>query len=432
MSIGFNSCNIDELEDPNSPGLTAIEADATISELNNLVTGMEAGMRPFIEVHLDVCGIIGREYYRMTGADPRFTSDLLGKGETILDNNTFYSANSWGGRYAVVRNGWILRHAIDNTSADLTNEEKNGYRGFAKTIQAYQLLLNANLTYDCGVRLDVEDIDNPGPFTADYHASIEGIMAMLDDAKNDLDNSGDAFTFPLSGGFAGFDTPASFRTFNRALMARVLLYHEDYAGALAALSESFMDLGGALSTGTYNIFSNGAGDVLNPMFVPLNSSAGGNTRVVQDTVVADAEPGDLRLAKAPLRDEPAFADDLTSNYDLWVYQSSDAPICIIRNEELVLIYAEASMRTGATGDATTAINKIRTEAGGLAAYSGGTGDDDLLNEILDQRRYSLLAEGHRWVDMRRTGKLGELPTDRPGDDVYENLPRPYDEGEPCQ
>lgn len=431
ITAGMHSCKIDELVDPNNPSIAGIEEDATIDELNNLVTGMEAGMRPFIEIYLDDCGIIGREYYRMTGSDPRFTSDLLGKGETSLDNNTFYSTNSWSGRYATVRNGWILRHAVDNTSAALTEEDKNGYKGFAKTIQAYQLLLNLNLTFDCGIRIDVEDPENLGAFT-DYAGGLSGIAALLDEAASDLAAAGDAFLFPLSSGFTGFDTPETFRKFNRGLAARVKLYQEDYAGALTALGESFLDLAGTLSTGVYSVYSTGAGDILNPMFIPLNSAAGGNTRVVHNSFVTDAEAGDLRLAKAPVRDEAAFADDLSSDYDLWVYQASDAPICILRNEELILIYAEASMRTGATGDATTAINKIRIDAGGLAVYAGGTSDDELLDEILNQRRYSLLAEGHRWIDMRRTGKLADLPLDRVGDDVFENMPRPYDEGEPCE
>lgn len=431
MSVAFNSCKIDELVDPNNPSIESIEADASVAELNNLVTGMEAGMRPAMDAYLDDCGIVGREFYHFTGSDPRFTSDLLGKGETSIDNNTFYLVNPWSSRYRVIRNGWILLHAVDNTTADMTDEQKNGYRGFAKTIQAYQLLLNLNLTYSCGIRLDTEDPDNLGGFT-DYNGGLDGIISLLNEAMNDLNNSGTEFSFVLSSGFAGFETPENFKKFNRALAARVLLYKADYAGSLTALSESFLDLTGSISKGVYHVYSNGAGDILNDMFLPLNGAPGGDIRCVHNSFVDDAQPGDLRLAKAPERDEPAFTDDLTSSYDLFVYQSSFAPICVIRNEELILIYAEASMRMGAAGDAVTAIDKIRTEAGGLAAYSGGTTDDELLNEILYERRYSLMAEGHRWIDMRRTDKLGELPLDRPGDDVFAKFPRPYDEGEPCE
>ncbi|WP_432766785.1 RagB/SusD family nutrient uptake outer membrane protein [Phycicoccus elongatus] len=40
-----------------------------------------------------------------------------------------------------------------------------------------------------------------------------------------------------------------------------------------------------------------------------------------------------------------------------------------------------------------------------------------MDEIVKQRRYSLFGEGHRWIDMRRWGRLNQLPIDRPGDDV---------------
>ncbi len=426
IATSFYSCTIDELVDPNNPSIESIEADATIDELNNLVTGMEAGMRPFLDTYLDVCGIIGRDYYRFSGSDPRFTSDLLGKGESQLDNNTFYTANSWAGRYAVVRNGWILRHAIDNTSADLTTEEKNGYIAFAKTIQAYQLLLNLNQTYSNGIRLDTEDPDNMGPIVADQSECLAAISDLLDQGYADLNLSGESFRFLLSSGFAGFDTPVSFGTFNRAIAARVKLYQNDFAGALVALNESFLDATGPLNTGTYNIYSSGTGDILNPMFYPLNSSPGGNARCAHNSFVTDAEPGDLRLSKVVLRDEPAFQDDLTSDYDVWVWQSSVDPICIIRNEELILISAEAKARSGDMGGAVIDINIIRSSAG-LPAYAGGITESDLVNEVLNQRRYSLFGEGHRWVDMRRNGKLGELPIDRPGDDVWEMLPLPADE-----
>ncbi len=425
---GFYSCNIDPLVDPNNPSIESIEEDATVDELNNLVTGMESGMRPSMDTYLDGVGIIGRDFYRYSGSDPRFTGELLGKGEATLDNNTFYTVNPWSSRYRVVRNGWILRHAVDNTTADITDEEKNGYRSFAKTIQAYQMLLNLNMTYQGGIRLDTEDPDNLGAFV-NYNDALNGIVDLLNEAVLDLNNSGTAFKFLLSGGFAGFDTPETFKQFNRAIAARALLYNGLYSEAITALNESFMDLAGILSTGTYNIYSSGAGDILNPMFYPLNSAPGGNARCAHNSFVDDAEIGDLRLSKVVLRDDTAFQDDLTSFYDVYVWQSSSDPICIIRNEELILIYAEAQAKSGNSAEALNGINTIRANAGGLPPYTGGITEDELINEILNQRRYSLYAEGHRWIDMRRNNKLDELPIDRVGDDVFIQFPIPYDEGQ---
>jgi hypothetical protein len=86
------------------------------------------------------------------------------------------------------------------------------------------------------------------------------------------------------------------------------------------------------------------------------------------------------------------------------------------------MWAEANI--GFDNSATkTAIDKVRAAAG-LGAYTGATDDDALLDQLLHERRYSLYGEGHRWIDMRRYGRLGQLPIDRPGDIIHDQFPRP--------
>ena len=79
-------------------------------------------------------------------------------------------------------------------------------------------------------------------------------------------------------------------------------------------------------------------------------------------------------------------------------------------------------------DAVAAIDMVRS-VHGLGAYSGGTSESELIDEVLHQRRYSLFGEGHRWIDMRRYNKLGDLPIDRAEDDVWDAFPRPLTEGD---
>ncbi|NJM25889.1 MAG: RagB/SusD family nutrient uptake outer membrane protein [Bacteroidia bacterium] len=56
-------------------------------------------------------------------------------------------------------------------------------------------------------------------------------------------------------------------------------------------------------------------------------------------------------------------------------------------------------------------------------------DDEVLEEILFQRRYSLWAEaGHRWIDLRRTGKLDATHVDlRDGGTIIVEVERPTSE-----
>jgi hypothetical protein len=52
-----------------------------------------------------------------------------------------------------------------------------------------------------------------------------------------------------------------------------------------------------------------------------------------------------------------------------------------------------------------------------------------MEEILFQRRYSLWAEaGHRWIDLRRTGRLDETHVDlRDGGSIIVQVDRPTSE-----
>ncbi len=111
---------------------------------------------------------------------------------------------------------------------------------------------------------------------------------------------------------------------------------------------------------------------------------------------------------------------------MYVYKTNVDPTPVITNEELVLIYAEAQIQTGNLAEGASALSKIRVNAG-LQPYSGPVERNALLNEMLKQRRYSLFFQGHRWIDLRRYNRLGELPIDRPGDVVHQQFPRPFPE-----
>jgi hypothetical protein len=211
------------------------------------------------------------------------------------------------------------------------------------------------------------------------------------------------------------------------LSARVAAYQEDYPAVLTFLNASFYDIAGDLNTGVSYVFSTGAGDITNPMFFPLDASTAG-VRIVQPSFVTDADAGDTRLSKAVLRPSgPLTLDGLTGSYDVMVYTSNSDAIPMIRNEELLLLYAEANMNT-APIQAVLAIDTVRNGAS-LVPYTGGTSPSELLTEILNQRRYSLYGEGHRWIDMRRFNKLGELPIDRAEDDVWIEFPIPLNENQ---
>jgi hypothetical protein len=422
-------CDLKEEIDPNNPSLEGVLQNAGLPELNNLVTGTEAGMRDELAFYVDNYGVVGREMYRFSGADPRYTQDLLGAAGAVLDNNAFYTTRPWNAFYRTVKNCNILIQAASNTNKP-SDEQKQGYTGFANTIKAYHLLLSLNQTYSNGIRIEVNDPDNLGPFVPPTEA-LTAIAALLETGYNQLLNAGGTFPFQLSSGFSGFNTPQGFAKFNRALAARVALYQSNYAEVLLLLDNSFLLLNGDLNVGVYHVFSAASGDQLNPVFLPPNST--GESRVAHPSFLNDAvaagEGNDKRLNKILKRTSPTTQSNLTGTHDVYLYKTNTDPIPLIRNEELVLIYAEAKIRTGVFGDAVTALNRIRT-VNDLTPYAGPVTEVALTNEMLKQRRYSLYMEGHRWVDMRRYNRLNELPIDRQGDDVWESFPIPFPENAP--
>lgn len=421
VGLFLTACTIDEQLDPNNPGIDSVLDNASIVQLNNLVTGIEATTRNGFGTFVTASGTIARELY-IFDADPRNTEDLLGKEDRTLDANTFYLTAPFNSRYRVVKNANLLLDALDNTAA-ATPAQADGYRGFANTIKA--LMLSQVLDYlgTNGVRIDVADPDNVGPFVG-QDAGYDAILDLFDTAFDQI--NGSEFAFNLSSGFAGFDTPATFARVNRALAARVATRAGRYAEALELVNASFLDEDGDLATGPEHVFSTGPGDVLNPVFkVPGNN---GDQLVVNPFIVDNLREGDARSAKFRTRPNPSSQDGLSGNFEVGLYGSATDPIDIIRNEELVLIAAEASIQTGATGDAVRLLNVIRN-AYGLGDYDGDTDEDALTDELLYQRCYSLFAEGHKMFDLRRYGRLNAdfLPLDREGDDVFTQFPIPLSE-----
>jgi hypothetical protein len=93
-----------------------------------------------------------------------------------------------------------------------------------------------------------------------------------------------------------------------------------------------------------------------------------------------------------------------------LYASNTASIPIIKNEELILLRAEARYQSGDVAGALSDINFVRVNSGGLAPLTGFASQTAFVDELLYNRLYSLLFEGgHRWVDARRYGRLSQLP-----------------------
>ena len=389
------ACEDLDFPDPNSPST----ASATVQ---SLVTGAEAGMRASLSNYLIGVSSVGREAYHFEPADPRYTGELI---HGPLDPGGFVVYSSWNSRYRVVKNSRLL----------MEKSEDKGVEGFAKTVEAYQLLLALNMQNNNGIKvapyngLDSDPVSKTAAFTE--------VAKLLDEANTALDGAGSTFSFKLSSGFSGFDTPSTFKQFNRALRGRVAVYMGEWDVALTALGQSFMDPAASMDKGVYHVFGSGQGDNANGMYENPNASY--VRTMAHMSFKTDAEAGDPRYtSKVVERADTTTYDGLKSNLAVSVWSGAYDPIAVVRNEELVLLKAEANIGKG--GDGLTEINAVRSAHGLSAASTGG------IDQLLHEKRYSLFMEGHRWVDMRRYSKTGSLPNDRSdrGDKVFDSFPLP--------
>ena len=425
------ACGDLTVPDLNNPGLDELRNAPSRSAVVDAVQGLMIGSRTGISgqtgyvAHL---GILGRESWTVDNADPRYVDEMIAG---ILDpGNGAFGGSGWTARYRNIRNGFNVLNALERGEG-FSEPEKEAIRGFVKTLQALDFLLVVNMRDRNGAVVDVDrDVgEDLAPFVS-RDAALQHVASLLDEARAHLAAGGAEFPFRLSSGFAGFDTPASFVRFNRALAARVAVYRGDYADALTALGNSFVSTSAPLDLGVYYAFGTGAGDQNNTLFqatsptmVPLPSL---RTDAQQQP---DGTPDDRLLRKtAPL--SPAFngGPGLVSDLRFTVYGSLSSPIPVIRNEELILLRAEARWFTGDRAGAMADLNFVRQASGGLAPIAQPASDEAFVTALLRERRYSLLFEGgHRWIDHRRFGRLSELPLARSTDVVPVAFPVPRDE-----
>ncbi|MEO7966709.1 MAG: RagB/SusD family nutrient uptake outer membrane protein [Gemmatimonadaceae bacterium] len=447
----LSACGNFDISNPNAPSVDNLLQNPSRSQLSAAASGIFLTARGDAQGLVWVLGSMGREGAKLDGNNqPDYQEPFYGPLSPGGIGGAF-----WTGRYASVRSINTYLQALDKTSA-LNPAEVAASRGMAKTMKTIAFLTivgtHGSLGAPVAVDLPINDVSK-APFVSED--SVYGyVIGQLDSAYAELGNGGNTFPFALPSGFAGevgsvsFATPAAFRKLTRAIKAKALVMRATagcgancFTQAFTALGESFLDPQGDLRGGAYWDYSTRSGDAGNGLSDPI----GGTTFFALDSVlIAQAQRKPNGALDARLVNKITAAADTQrlggvpivgrTKFTVYLAGRTEAdpgtPIPLIRNEELILLRAEASLGAGNRAAALADINIVRQGAGGLgpSSLNAGSATGDILTEVLYNRRYSLLWEqGTSWMDARRYGRLANIPALVPDGRVPTQFPIPSQE-----
>ena len=442
LILGVAACASFDVTNPNQPTLDDLLANPTRAKLSAAATGLFSRSRSEITSLIWRLGSMGREGINLAGNNqPDYQEPYFGP----LSPSGFGGA-LWQSRYGLIRDANTYIDAVSR-SGDLSSGEKAVGQAMAETLKALAFMYVIETRAKLGAPVDVgRTIDaSPAPFVTED--SVYGFaIGLLTDASTKLQaNASATFPFPLPPGFTGFDTPTTFRQFVQALLAKANVLRATagcgnacYAAALTALSASFIDATnpGQLQNGVSFDFSNAPNDQGNDLSEPLDG-----VRYFADSLIlytkAQRNGGtpDRRLtsktALATASSPQSIAGvDITGTLKFNRYFTngqSDAghSIPIIKNEELILLRAEARYFTGNAAGALSDLNFVRVNSGGLAPLGGFANNAAFISALLYEREFSLLWEqGTTWIDARRFNQLGSIPLGVTAGSVPAQMPIP--------
>jgi hypothetical protein len=196
----------------------------------------------------------------------------------------------------------------------------------------------------------------------------------------------------------------------KGLLARVKLYNGDLAGAGALANDVIQNGGYTLETDYASLFTSagGANEVIFRVFfsaldqngIPFQTLPEGRFEFAVSPQLLAAYEADDERRLVKLNGGDAAGRFATTKYP--DVSTGTSPTIILRLAEMKLIRAEANLVSN-NGLALTDVNDLRLRAG-LTALPGPL----TLDDVMDERFVELAAEGHRWNDLIRTGRVNTV------------------------
>lgn len=318
-------------------------------------------------------------------------------------------------------------------STSLTSAIKQQLLGEAKFMRATFYFYLANLFGDVPLALSTDPIANtllPRSPKGDVYRLIINDLKEAKDLMNSI--------YPdatLLGTSSERTRPTKWAA--KALLSRVYLATGDYENAeveasalldnnplfiLSTLNNTFLKAGLGNKEAIWQLqpTTNNLNTADGRMYIiPSSGPSSSNNPVrLSKALLNSFELGDQRAVMGNWINRTIYNINSTTKdtaYYVFKYKVSTSPgvtspgamseyIMVLRLAEQYLIRAEARAQLNKIIEAKTDLNAIRTRAG--LPNTTATDQSSLLAAILDERRHELFCEwGHRWLDLKRTGKV---------------------------
>jgi hypothetical protein len=389
--------------------------------------------------------IFARDAYRIDPNEPRYVNETLA-GQP--DPASFSGSAGWGNGYTAIRAANSLLDALPGAvQSQISTGQRQTVAGLVQTMKALDYYRLLEIRDTNGIAIQTSNPQFVPPLSCKKNV-LDYIAGQLDSAYTNLQAAGTASTpFTLPTGFTAYGrnygSAANLALLNRGLKGKVDIYRalqhtSPTSGAnAAAITELTTALGGAapgavspstFKNGAYVTFvAGGTENTPNPL---SDSRVGVNPKAF-----AALQAGDTRSAKIYTKAAIAgFGITTTYNYvgaNTGVTSNLTNPIAILRDEELVLLRAQAYFEAGQFANGAADLNSVRT-AYGLTAIATPADLATARAALIYEKRFSLFWEGpQRLVDMRAYSmlKAGLVPAEVAGDPFNTALPIPKTEAD---
>jgi hypothetical protein len=336
--------------------------------------------------------------YSNNGSYPAFYENNI-----KADNLTIGSI--WSTAYKGVYQSNAILEGVERATG-LSADLKIQLEGEAKFIRAYCYFYLTNLFGDVPLLLTTNYVDNSNAARTSSTDIYKQIIQDLADAREAL---------PATYEFTGGERVRATKGAASALLARSYLYMSDWSNAEKEAGNVIADTLYSMQPDLTLVMSKNNPEAIlqfQTTFYPDDITvfyvfaSPPTPCALRDEFITFFDPTDLRLANwVGSFDSGSETYYFAKKYNSFVMATEYSTL--LRLAEQFLIRAEARTQQNKISDAQADLNVIRHRAG--LANTSASDKPSLLSAVELERKLELFTEhGHRWLDLKRTGRVDEV------------------------